>query len=164
MEFPFQSKHWFWPVVLVLIFGYAVGGLVPVALHFYGFLQGQLPKDFQPLLLSFTIGLLGANVQLSIAFARDVNTVMSTSTAPLPSCFEFFGYLLKQIWGGIAAVFFVLATKLGFIAAVATSDSTLRLPAVVVISFCAGLRAFQILKVLAGIVPIQTTGSGGGGK
>jgi hypothetical protein len=160
MEFPFQSKHWFWPVMLVLIVGYAIGGILPVVLHFYGFLHDQIPEGFRPVLFSFMIGLLGANVQLSIAFARDVNAVMGNGAASLPSCFDCFGYLLKQIWGGIAAVFFVLATKLGFLAAVASSDSTLRLPAIVVISFCAGLRAFQILKMLAGVVPIKPAGSG----
>lgn len=157
MALPFQSRHWYWPVILVLITGYVVGGIIPVAVYFFGWLQVDLPVAFRSILFSFLIGLLGANVQLSIYFAREVNTVVVKPDAVLPSCFEFFGYLLKQVWGGIAAVFFVFSVQLGFIAAVAGANGTLRLPAVVVISFCAGLRAFQILKALAGII---STGAG----
>ena len=152
MTIPMQSKHWFWPVAIVLVVGYVVGGIAPVGLHYFEWCGSCLPEPFKTVLFSFLIGLLGANTQLSIHFARDVNAVMSGKEATLPSCFEFFGYLLKQTWGGIAAVFFVFAVKLGFIAAVAGASGDLRLPAVVVISFCAGLRAFQILKGLSGII------------
>ncbi len=152
MTIRLQSKHWFWPVAIVLVIGYAVGGLAPVGMHYLGWFGASVPATFKTILFSFLIGLLGANTQLSIHFARDVNAVMSGKEQTLPSCFEFFGYLLKQTWGGLAAVFFVFAVKLGFLAAVAGTDGDLRLPAVVVISFCAGLRAFQILKALAGII------------
>jgi hypothetical protein len=149
-----RSKHWYWPVTLVLTIGYGIGGIVPVLMHYYGVPDERwLPEAFKPILCSFLLGLLGANVQLSIHFSRDINALSGANGGTLPSCFEFFGYVLKQVWGGIAAVFFVLAVKLGFLAAVTGTVSEIRLPAIVVISFCAGLRAFKILQALAGIVP-----------
>ncbi|NJN70722.1 MAG: hypothetical protein HC801_10885 [Nitrospira sp.] len=151
MTLRLQSNHWYWLVALVLAVGYLVGGLAPVGLLYFDLLSEWIPAAFKPILLSFLVGLLGANTQLSIHFARDVNAVMSGSQATLPSCFEFLGYALKQLWGGLAAVFFVLAVKLGFVAAMSGSGANLRLPAIVLISFCAGLRAFTILKGLAGI-------------
>lgn len=153
-----QHTLWYLPVAIVLTLGYAIGGIAPVAIHYFGWLECILPTSFIPVLLSFLLGFLGANVQLSILFSREINTLMSTKDKSakealiLPSCFEFFGYLLKQIWGGLAAVFFVLSVKLGFLAAVATSGA-INLPAIVVISFCAGLRAYSILVALAGLIP-----------
>ncbi len=157
MNFSTESKHWYWLVMLVLLVGYAISGIGPVAIYYFGFLGNELPEAFLPILYSFLIGMLGATVQLSIHFSRDVNAVMSKAQSVLPTCFEFFGYVLKMLWGGIAAVFFVLSLKLGFFAAVSGSAEDLRMPAVVLISFCAGLRAYRILIALAGIVPTKST-------
>ena len=155
-----QGKAWYWAAATVLIAGYAVGGIAPVAVYYFGWLAGVLPPSFIPVLLSFLLGLLGANVQLSIFFAKDVNDVISGKQGAVPpSCFDFFGYFLKQVWGGLAAVFFVESVRLGFLAAVSTSGE-MTIPAIVVISFTAGLRAYQILKVLAGIVPPKSVPGG----
>ncbi len=154
MKFSFQSKHWYWAVAVTLALGYVLGGIFPVALLFYGSFATTIPDAFRPVLLYFLVGVLGSNVQLSIYFSRDVNSVISGKNKVLPSCFEFFGYALKQLWGGIAAVFFVLAVKLGFITSVAGTEGDLRLPAAVFISFCAGLRGFKILEHLAGLAKV----------
>jgi RsiW-degrading membrane proteinase PrsW (M82 family) len=94
MAIPMQSKHWFWPVSLVLLVGYVIGGIAPVGVHYFGWFGSSWPEGFKTVLFSFLIGLLGANTQLSIHFSRDVNAVMSGKDNTLPSCFEFFGYML----------------------------------------------------------------------
>ena len=83
MNFSTESKHWYWLVILVLFVGYAVSGIGPVAIHYFGFLENELPEAFLPILFSFLIGMLGATVQLSIHFSRDVNAVMSKTQSVL---------------------------------------------------------------------------------
>ncbi len=156
MAIQISGTHWYWPVMLVLTIGYVLGGAMPAGIHYFGLLDEYIPDNFKPILYSFLFGLLGATVQMSIYFAKDVNGVMSGKQPTMPSCFEFFGYLLKMVWGGIAATFFILSVKLGFLAAVSAPGDGLRLPAIIVISFCAGLRAYQILQALAGIIPART--------
>lgn len=155
-----QHTLWYIPVAIVLVMGYLIGGVSPVAIYYFHWLEAIIPKSFIPILLSFLIGLLGSNVQLSIHLAKEMNVffVEQKDKRTLPSCFEFFGYLLKQVWGGLAAVFFVLSVKLGFLAAVATVGE-MQLSAIVIISFCSGLRAYQILKILAGIIPAKPAGT-----
>ncbi|MFZ5635637.1 MAG: hypothetical protein ACOY82_03525 [Pseudomonadota bacterium] len=147
-----SSRHWYWPVMATLIAGYLLGGVLPVGIHYFGLLGGYIDDAFRPLLYSILIGALGANVSMSIHFAREQNDLLAGKSTVLPSCFEWFGYLLKLVWGGIAAAFFVIAVKVGFLAAVGGTPQALQLPAVVVISFCAGLRAYEILRKLGGII------------
>ena len=159
-SFPIQSKLWFAPVPLVLFVGYVLGGIGPIGIHYYSLLGQHIPEAFEPVLLSFLIGLLGANVQMSIFFAQDVNAVMTgTSGHPDPSCFDWVGYGLKLIWGGVAAVFFVQSFRIGSLAAVPIANpADLHLSAIFLISFCAGLRAKSVLGFLAGRLPLSDSG------
>jgi hypothetical protein len=59
---------------------------------------------------------------------------------------------LKQTWGGVAAVVFLLAVKQGYLAAFEQSKNPIEIEALVVISFVVGLNAYRILRQLSEIL------------
>lgn len=153
MKIPYQHLGWYIPVTIVLIVCYLIGCIIPFAIYYHGFMSEILIGTSQSHAISFLIGLLGANVQNSILFSKEINlTADSSKPQILPTYFEFFGYALKNIWGGIAAVIFILAVQSGFVAAFAHSIEVMRPSAIVVVSFVVGLRAFTILKKISGFL------------
>lgn len=151
MTFPYQGRIWYAAIILVLLLGYAIGAILPVGVYYHKWFQTFIPESLAIYCVSFFVGLLGVTVQTSIHFARDFNESILKDNHPLPAVFEAFGYVLKYLWGGVAAVIFILAIKAGFFAAFSSHSEQMRVEVVVVLSFVAGLRALGILKKLAGL-------------
>lgn len=151
----FQSNSYSLPIPILLLAGYFVGIYYPLVIHYHDFLGDFLVGSSHEYSIAFFIGLLGATTQLSIGFAMDINKrTLKPDDYIMPSYYEPFGYLLKQIWGGITAVIFILATKQGFLAAFEMTGA-MEMEAVIVIAFVVGLRAFAILKYISKILKID---------
>ncbi len=149
----FQSHNYYLQAPFVLLFGFFVGIFIPVVIQYHQWWSDIFIGSFKAYSISFFMGLLGGTCQMSIGFAREVNAMVSRpSEVILPSYYEGFGYLLKQLWGGVAAVIFILAVKQGYLAAFEQSDKAIELEALVVISFVSGLNAYRILRQLSGIL------------
>lgn len=149
----FQSKEHYLAVPVVLLIGFFVGIFFPVVIYYHQWWSETFVGTLKDYSISFFFGVLGATCQMSIGFAREINALVTNpSKAHLPTYYEGFGYLLKQLWGGIAAVIFVLAVKQGFLAAFEKNQGPMELEAIIVISFVVGLRAFKILTRIAGII------------
>ena len=148
----FHHRGWLALTTIVIFIGYLAGGLLPFLIIYNGYLSDYLPGNGKIYFCSFLIGLLGANVQNSIYFARECNDLVTNDNPVIPTPLDSIGHLLKQFWGGVAAVFFVIAVKAGFFASFSADSPDMRNEAVMVISFVAGLRAFSILEKLSGII------------
>ncbi len=159
----FHSKNWYWLVIFTLLLGYALGAIVPTAIHFFGFLSREIPTGFRMVLMSFLLGLLGTTVQLSIHFASEYNSLVKGELKVEPTYFEFVGYLLKQLWGGITAVIFIAAIKLGFIVTVSHQGGDIRPAAIFVISFAVGLCSYKTLKSIPDIIKTKAERTAGKG-
>lgn len=158
MKSLYQGRGWYIAIILVLLSGYAVGIILPIGVYFHDWFKTFIPDQYKIYCVSFLIGLLGVTVQNSIYFAMDFNASILKHDHPLPTVFDSFGYILKYLWGGVAAVILILAIKTGFFAVFTESTKEMRPEAVVVLSFVAGLRALGILKKLAGLADKITAG------
>lgn len=149
----FQSRKHYLQVPFVLILGFVIGIFMPVVIYYHQWWSTIFIGGFKTYSIAFFMGLLGGTCQMSIGFAREINKLVAEpSKVLLPSYYEGFGYLLKQTWGGIAAVVFVLAIKQGYLAAFDKTTESIELEALVVISFVAGLNAYRILNQLSQIL------------
>ncbi|WP_027065555.1 hypothetical protein [Maribacter sp. Hel_I_7] len=152
----FQSRNHYLQVPFALSLGFFLGIFMPIVIYYHQWWSTIFIGGFKTFSITFFMGLLGGTCQMSIGFAREINTLVTKpSEVVLPSYYEGFGYLLKQVWGGIAAVIFVLAVKQGYLAAFEQSDKPIELEALVVISFVAGLNAYRILKQLSQILKFK---------
>lgn len=149
----FQSRKYYLQVPFVLILGFFIGIFMPVVIYYHQWWSDIFIGGFKTYSIAFFMGLLGGTCQMSIGFAREINKLVAEpSKVVLPSYYEGFGYLLKQTWGGVAAVVFLLAVKQGYLAAFEQSENPIEIEALVVISFVVGLNAYRILRQLSEIL------------
>ncbi|MEO0554474.1 MAG: hypothetical protein AAF149_14810 [Bacteroidota bacterium] len=148
----FQSRSNYFPIPVILLSTYFICIYFSLLIKYHGEFEGFLKGESRNYAIGFLIGSLGSCVQLSIQFAKEINTLcQSPEKVVLPSYYEFIGYIFKLIWGGITAVVFVLALRQGLLASV-ENVSGFDIKTTVVVSFVVGLKAFSILKRISGIL------------
>ena len=72
----FQSKDYFTPIPLVLLLGYFCGMYYPIVIHYHDWWSYFLVGSAKTYAISFLLGVLGATIQLSIGFAREINNLV----------------------------------------------------------------------------------------
>lgn len=148
-----QSNNYFIPIPIILVLTYYLTIKTGLQIHYHNCFGELLIGRARFYGISFLVGALATNIQLSILFAQEVNDLATKHDDFTPPTFyEPIGYILKIIWGGISAVIFVLAIKQGFLASFDNINGDLNMESNIVVSFVVGLRAFAILKKISGII------------
>lgn len=141
------------PVGIVILVTYYYCFDYALGIHYRNYLPEILLGKSRYYAISFMMGVLGANVQMSIHLARECNMmVLQPENHFEPVLFEFFGYIMKAIWGGLAALIFILALQYGFLAILESSADPMKIESMIVICFVVGLNALNILKRLSEIL------------
>lgn len=146
----YKDYVWYFPVVIVLIGGYFVGGGLAFGIKFLNVLPDLKNETARLILLLFGMGILGATVYCTRYWADDIEECVYRNKGFLPHVFDFFGYATTIVGGGITGIISYLLVKTGLgVSSASLQINDLNLPASVIIAFCGGLFHFRIQDILS---------------
>ena len=147
-----QSYWWYLPIVIILLFGYVIGGTFSFGIYFLNMFSSLSNPSARFTLMLFGMGLLGSTMYCTKWWASDMEEAVKDKSL-LPHFFDVFGYFLIIIGGGVTGVILYLAVRAGALLTISSTHTfEPRLPFAFVISFCGGLFHFKVRDMLSGVL------------
>jgi hypothetical protein len=139
-----QNFWWYVPIVLVMLLGYGLGGGLVFGLYFLNWLPSLTEKIARLVLELFGMGMLGSTMYCTKYWAIDIDDVV-THPEFLPHKFDWFGYAVTIIGGGITGTVLYMAFSSGTLMALSNPTNVgIRTVSSFFISFCGGLFHFKV--------------------
>lgn len=147
------NMYWYIPIAIVILLGFGVGGILAFGTEFLGLFTSVTDPQGRLALTLYGVGILGASSYLSAFFARDANATFKRQDGPWPNFLDPFGYVFVLLGGGITGLLFVLAVRLGFVAAYNGGNTAeMRLPALVILAYGGGFASSTVKRFFARLV------------
>ncbi len=136
-----QGFGYYWPIVLVLLFGYLGGGFLAAGAYF-SWIPGVTDPAAKLALMLFGTGVVGAALYSSKWWAIDLEQA-TKSPELLPVVFDAFGYAFTLLGGGVTGCALYLIVRYGT-DVVSTNAAGIRPGAAVLIALVGGLTEFKV--------------------
>ena len=139
-----QSYWWYIPIVLVMLFGYGLGGSLVFGLHFLDWCPSLTDDTARLVLKLFGMGMLGSTMYCTKWWAKDIEEAIAKPEL-LPHAFDCFGYATTVVGGGITGTVLYMAVKSGTLLTMADSTAGgTRMAFALFVAFCGGLFHFKV--------------------
>jgi hypothetical protein len=146
------GRGWYLADCIVIILGYAAGGLFTFGIQYLGYLP-HLTNPTRFVLTLFAVGMLGATMYCNYFLARDANTAMYSTVDKPPNFIDPILYAMGIVGGGVTGLLLVLAVKAGFLLTVSSNvGADMRPSSAILISFCGGLATYRVRRLFARFV------------
>lgn len=116
MDLVMKKHQSFWnfiPIIIVLCSGYIAGGYLTFGVRYLNFFPSLTNPMARLTLILFGMGILGASIYCLKFWSNDVCRVLYEDYIKLPHIFDFLGYTLTILGGGVTGVLLYLIARIG---------------------------------------------------